>query len=123
MSEQTADKQILIVEDEPFLALELECIIADLVSAEVMVCRCAADAMRAVETRAFDFALLDIEVLDGTTFDVADALAERGERFVFVSASNRRADAAQHGALDYIAKPYRVEDMRRVISRGLAAAA
>jgi CheY-like chemotaxis protein len=115
--------QILIVEDEPFLALELESIVAEIVAANVVICRAAADALREVEARAFDFALLDIEVVDGTTFEVADALARRGERFVFVSASDRQSDAAQHGALDYVSKPYRVEDMRRIISRGLTKAA
>ena len=55
--------------------------------------------------------------------DVAAALAQRGERFAFVSGSNRRDDAFRCGAIDYVSKPYRPDDIRRVIERGLLRAA
>ena len=115
------DKHILIVEDEPFLALDLECLIGDVVDAAVVVCRFAADAMRELEAQQFDFALLDVDVLDGTTFGVAQALAAQGHRFVFVSGSDRRADAAACGALAYFSKPYHPDDIRQVVALGLAA--
>ena len=77
------DKHILIVEDEPLLALDLESLIAELVEADFVVCRLAADALHEVETKAFDFAFLDVDVVDGTTFDVAKALA-LGARAVLI---------------------------------------
>lgn len=117
------DKHILIVEDEPLLALDLESLIAELVEADFVVCRLAADALHEVETKAFDFAFLDVDVVDGTTFDVAQALAMRGERFAFVSGSNRRDDALRCGAMEYLSKPYRPSDIQRVLRRGLLAAA
>lgn len=117
------DKHILIVEDEPLLALDLECLISDLVQADFVICRLAADAIHQVETQAFDFAFLDVDVVDGTTFGVAEALALRGERFAFVSGSNRRDDALRCGAVDYVSKPYGRDDIRRILERGLAAAA
>ena len=117
------DKHILIVEDEPLLALDLESLIAELVEADFVVCRLAADALHAVETKAFDFAFLDVDVVDGTTFDVAKALAQRGERFAFVSGSNRRDDAISCGAMDYLSKPYRPADIQRVLRQGLRPAA
>lgn len=116
-------KHILIVEDEPLLALDLEDLIADVVDADVIVCRHAAEAMRQLETTDFDFALLDVDVVDGTTFGVAQALARDGRRFAFVSGSNRRDDAAECGALAYISKPYRPEDIHRIVAKGLAAVA
>ena len=115
------DRQILIVEDEPLLALDLESLIAELVEANVVVCRLAAEALREVESKPFDFAFLDIDVVVGTTFVVARALTQRGEHFAFVSGSNRREEAASCGALDYVSKPYRPADIRRVLERGLAA--
>ena len=117
------DKQILIVEDEPLLALDLESLIAELVDADFVVCRLASDALHEVETKVFDFAFLDVDVVDGTTFDVAEALAQRGERFAFVSGSNRREDAIRCGAMEYLSKPYRPADIHRVLQRGLLAAA
>lgn len=117
------DKHILIVEDEPLLALDLEDLIAELVQADFVVCRLAADALHEVETKLFDFAFLDVDVVDGTTFDVARALADRGERFAFVSGSDRREDALRCGALEYLSKPYRPADIRRVLERGLQRAA
>ncbi len=117
------NRHILIVEDEPLLALDLEGLIADLVDANFVVCRLAADALHEIETRPFDFAFLDVDVVDGTTFGVAEALAIRGERFAFVSGSIRREDAMRCGARDYISKPYRPEDIRRVVERNLLQAA
>ncbi len=117
------DRHILIVEDEPLLALDLEGLIADLVEADFVICRLAADALHAVETRPFDFAFLDVDVVDGTTFGVAEALASRGERFAFVSGSNRREDAIRCGARDYVSKPYRAEDIKRIVERNLLRAA
>ena len=117
------DKRILIVEDEPLLAMDLESLVAELVDASCVVCRYAADALRHVETRAFDFAFLDVDVVDGTTFGVARALADRGEKFAFVSGSSRREDAIACGAQDYLSKPYRPDDIRRILERGLSVAA
>ena len=113
------DKHILIVEDEPLLALDLESLISDLVDANFVVCRLAADALHEVATQPFDFAFLDVDVVDGTTFGVAEALAQRGERFAFVSGSIGREDALRCGALDYVSKPYRPEDIRRLVERNL----
>ena len=117
------ERRILIVEDEPLLALDLEDLIANLVEANFVICRLAADALHEVESKPFDFAFLDVDVVDGTTFGVAAALAQRGERFAFVSGSNRRDDAFRCGAIDYVSKPYRPDDIRRVIERGLLRAA
>ena len=116
-------KHILIVEDEPLLALDLEDLISEIVDADVIVCRGVAEALREVENKTFDFALLDVDVVGGTTFGVAAALASRGERFAFVSGSGRKDEATRCGALEYISKPYRPEDIQRVVARGLAAAA
>lgn len=117
------EKRILIVEDEPLLALDLEGMIAEFMRADFVVCRLAADALHEVETKSFDFALLDIDVVDGTTFGLAQALARRGERFAFVSGSNSREVAMGYGATDYVSKPYRSSDIRRVVEHGLRAAA
>ena len=94
-----------------------------MVEANFVVCRLASDALHEVETKPFDFAFLDVDVVDGTTFEVAEALARRGERFAFVSGSNRRDEAIRRGALDYVSKPYRPDDIRRVVRRGLFKAA
>ena len=80
--------RILIVEDDPFIALELEAVVAEALDggAEVIVTGSLAAAGAAAEA-PLAFALLDIDVIGGKTFALAALLAARGTPFAFASAS------------------------------------
>jgi CheY-like chemotaxis protein len=78
--------RILILEDDPFIALDLAQIVETLGHEIVDVCNCTATAQQQVDNRV-DFALLDIDVRDGKSFPIAEALEARGIPFAFVSGS------------------------------------
>jgi two-component system, response regulator PdtaR len=98
----------LIVEDEIFVALDLERILSD---AGYQVTAIAADAPSAFEAaeRAGQgsFAFVDINLRDGPTGpEIARRLAsEHGMKVVFVTANPSQIGTAPH-ALGYIRKPF-----------------
>jgi hypothetical protein len=62
--------RILIVEDEPLVAMDLEAMVAKIVTATVVVEPSVA-ATKQVLHEAVDFAFLDVEVTNGKTFEIA----------------------------------------------------
>ena len=98
-------KTALIVEDEIFVALDLERILLD---AGYHVCAIAPDRETALAAApACDFALVDVNLRDGRTGpEVARRLAEEhGVRVVFVTANPSQIDRPAHG-LGYVRKPF-----------------
>ena len=76
---------VLIVEDDPIIALDFEDTIR---SFGVRTVRCAASvahALRMIEERAPDFALLDVGLAREKSFDVADRLATLKIPFAFAT--------------------------------------
>ena len=106
--------RVLILEDDPLIALDLQAIVEGDGHEVVAVCDSLAEG-RMKLSDGFDFALLDIDLCDGKSFELASALSERRIPFAFVSAS-RRSDVPSHlrGAV-FIAKPYAEAAIRRSI--------
>jgi two-component SAPR family response regulator len=103
-------RRVLIVEDDVLIALDLESIVATALDAEVLVSRSVARA-KALIDGSVDLALLDVDVTNGKTFEVAMLLKLRQVPFVFLSASRGGdiPDELRHSP--FIAKPY---DRRRL---------
>lgn len=79
--------RILILEDDPFIALDLQSILEADGHEVVGVFDSVDDAYEHIEDN-FDYALLDVDVVGGKSFGVASALIERQIPFAFVSASS-----------------------------------
>ncbi|MBZ6381655.1 response regulator [Sphingomonas sanguinis] len=95
----------LIVEDEIFVALDLERILTD---AGYQVAGIAADSRTAIETApGCTFAFVDVNLRDGATGpDIARQLAEQfGVKIVFVTANPAQIGSSCQ-ALGYIRKPF-----------------
>lgn len=79
---------VLVVEDEALLALDM----ADEVEragGEVEMAASSRQALRLIETRQFDAAILDFQLLDGDSLPVAAELSSRNVPFFFVTAQAR----------------------------------
>lgn len=83
-----ADIRVLIVEDDPFIAMDIESAVADELGdgAELIVVESLAEAQRVAASR-ISCALLDIDVVGGKTFDIATSFLRNGTPFAFVSGS------------------------------------
>jgi DNA-binding response OmpR family regulator len=78
--------RVLIVEDEPLISMTLGEIVEDTLSADVFIKSCVYDARRAID-EPFDLALLDIDVTNGKTYEIARALGRRNIPYVFITGS------------------------------------
>ncbi len=76
---------VLVVEDNMIIALDAESALMRAGIETVRVASSVAQAMKAIETRAPDFALLDINLGRETSFAIAEHLASLGIRFVFTT--------------------------------------
>lgn len=121
--------RVLIVEDDPFVALDLESIVQDALEAmaqdapeaQVHVAPSLADArnvMHAADFHAADFAFLDIDLMDGRVFEIARLLRERSVPFAFVSASARAEVPQALRDAPFIAKPYKVWQIAQSLLEG-----
>lgn len=113
--------RVLILEDDPLIAFDLEDIVLCMTS-EVVVASSMAEAARQAG-RGYDFALLDIDVRDGKSFPLAQALRERRIPFAFVSASMPRDLPGSLRDVPFIAKPYRTHHIAEAMHEGLGQAA
>ena len=99
------DCRVLIVEDDPLVSSHLESIIMRTIDSDVIVGASVAEANAALADH-IDFAVLDVDVLDGTTYDFAATLFSVGIPFAFVSASNRDNVPVALKTAPFVAKPY-----------------
>lgn len=111
---------VLIVEDDPFIAMDIESAVVEELGAEaeLVVVESVAEANRAA-AQSFSCALLDIDVVGGKTYDVATALQRRGTPFAFVSGSAPHEVPPQLRAARFLRKPF---STREVVAFVLSAA-
>lgn len=103
--------RVLIVEDDPFVALDLESIVLDS-GAEVEVAHSLADARLKFDS-GLDFAFLDIDLPDGRGFEAAMALRARNVPFAFVTGSARDETPPALRDAPFIAKPFKTWQIER----------
>lgn len=108
--------RILIVEDNPILALDLEGIVRDSVDAEICMASTLAEAGRCV-LLPIDFAFLDIDMPDGKIFPVATELQRRNIPFVFVSGALLHEIPDMLRDVPFISKPYEVWQIAQNLPR------
>ena len=115
-----SDIRILIVEDDPFIAMDIESAVADQLGAdaELIIVESLADARIAAATR-LSCALLDIDVVGGKTFDVAKSLLDRGTPFAFVSGSTPSEVPVPLRDVHFLRKPFSTNEIARFVSKAI----
>ena len=99
--------RILILEDEPLTALDLQMAVEAAGHEIADVCHTLRDANRWLSGDIdLDFAFLDIDLPDGKSFAVATAFDARRVPFAFVSASKQGEVPANLRHALFISKPY-----------------
>jgi DNA-binding response OmpR family regulator len=100
------DLQVLIVEDEPLVSMHLADIVEDTLPAAVVVSASVA-ATKKLLHNPFHFAILDIDVIDGKTYDIARQLGAWYMPYVFVSAALKDDLPSDLANAPFIRKPFR----------------
>lgn len=112
------DAAILIVEDESILAMLLEDFLDDLGYTPPAVASNVAQALRILDTRGIDFAILDINLGGEQSFPIADALDARGIPYIFMTGYGA-AGVPEHLRNHYILqKPYGADALKKALASG-----
>ncbi len=112
--------RLLIVDDEPLIRVGIRNDLAGMPSVEVAgECGCVAEAVAAIRSNQFDLVLLDVQLPDGTGFDVVREIGpQRMPAVVFVTAYDKYAiQAFEVNAVDYLLKPFDESRLRESIER------
>jgi two-component system LytT family response regulator len=110
----------VIIDDEPRAVHILEMVVSEYCSG-VEICGRASsisDGIKEIRETHPDLIFLDIEMPDGSGFDVLTAFPERSFDVVFVTAYNHYAlKAIKYSAADYILKPVDIEEVKAAMEK------
>lgn len=111
---------VLLVEDNMLIALEAEDMLRELGAAVVLLASTIGEANRLIGQQRFTFAMLDINVGRGTSFDLATQLKTSGTPFIFATGyGDELALERRDGDEVVIQKPYERDHLARAIHQVL----
>lgn len=98
---------MLIVEDEPLVALMLEDYVEEMGCRFAVTTGSTAPALETIENMEPDFVILDVLMKDEEPdFTIADELAARHIPFIFCSGHHRNILPDRHRSTPFISKPF-----------------
>lgn len=106
---------VLIVEDEPLIAMMLEDFVETLGHVVAGTVDSVADALGLVAAGGFDVVILDVQLRDGPCWPVADALVARGLPFFVATGGHVVPPPPQHAAAAQLSKPFTLEGVKAAI--------
>ena len=109
------DMRVLVVEDEPLIAMVLEDMLLDLGCAVVGPYAAVSDALAAVDPATCDAALLDVNIRGGVSYPVAQALRDAKLPFAFMSGQDAGSLPEEFRSHPNLAKPYTPESLESVV--------
>ncbi|MCW6529785.1 MULTISPECIES: response regulator [Sphingomonas] len=108
--------RVLIVEDEPLIAMMLEDFLDALGYAGGGMADCAADALPLIAAGEIDCAIVDVNLRNGEkSWAIADALAGAGIPFVFATGGGDEAIADPYRDRPRLMKPFTIDDVARAL--------
>jgi CheY-like chemotaxis protein len=111
-------RSILIVEDEPLIAMMLEDFLETLGHRIVACCESLEEALGHVEAGGFEVAILDVSLKDGKqVWPVADRLAAAGTPFILATGGHVEPPPAAHAGAPVLSKPYTIDAIEPALAR------
>ena len=112
----SAPQNVLIVEDEPLIAMMIEDFLDVLGKTHAGTADGVASARALIEAGGIDAAILDVNLRGGeTSFPIAALLAERGVPFVFATGGSGDAVDAAWRDRPTLAKPFTMDGIARAL--------
>jgi CheY-like chemotaxis protein len=110
-------RSILIVEDEPLIAMMLEDFLGSLGHTVVGTAETVADAMERIDEGGFDVAIVDVHLKNGEhVWPVADRLAAEGLPFILATGGHIEPPPAAHAGAPVLSKPYTIDAIEPALS-------
>lgn len=105
----SASRSILIVEDEPLIAMMLEDFLDSLGHTVSATCDNVEEAMGEANKGGFDLAILDVNLNGENVWPVASRLREQGIPFVIATGGHVDPPPPEFASVPVIEKPYTVD--------------
>jgi CheY-like chemotaxis protein len=120
----TQQRSILIVEDEPLIAMMLEDFLESLGHTVAGVAETVQDAMDRLDAGGFDIAIVDVHLKNGEhVWPVADRLADAGLPFVLATGGHIEPPPARHAGAPVLSKPYTIDSIEPALDAATQALA
>ena len=110
-------RNILVVEDEPLIAMMLEDFLETLGHSIHASCDNLPDALEACAKGGFDLAILDVNLKGELVWPVAEALSDRGVPFVIASGGHVEPPPASFANAPLLEKPYTIDRIGPVLEQ------
>ena len=114
-------RRVLIVEDEPLLALNIDDMLTELGYSVAGTATRIETALLLAANREFEIAVLDINLAGSNTFPVADILRARGIPFVFTSGYGPGGLVDGYREAHLLTKPFGIRELEHIIAQSLSA--
>jgi CheY-like chemotaxis protein len=120
MIPELAGARVLLVEDEPLIAMHVEDVLLGLGCHIAGVASSTAQALAVIAEAPIDVAVLDINLGNNeTSYPIADVLADRQVPFVLLSGYSRTGQRAEDQCRPWLQKPVDESDLSRALLRAL----
>jgi CheY-like chemotaxis protein len=116
----SASRLILVVEDEPLIAMMLEDFLETLGHRVHASCDSVKEAIGEAEKGGFDLAILDVNLGGETAWPVAQKLREKQIPFVIATGGHVEPPPAEFADVPVIEKPYTVDRVTPALEAALA---
>jgi DNA-binding response OmpR family regulator len=114
-------RSILVVEDEPLIAMMLEDFLESLGHSVTATCESVADALAEADKGGFDLAILDVNLKGESVWPVASRLREKNVPFVIATGGHVDPPPAEFANVPVIEKPYTVDRVTPALEAALEA--
>jgi len=111
MTSQSQSRRLLLVEDEPLVAMMLEDVLGEAGYAVVGPIAELDAALAAAQAEAVDLALLDVNLMGKHVYPAAAVLAARGIPFIFMTGYGDGSLPADYADRPSVSKPYKVKTL------------
>jgi CheY-like chemotaxis protein len=112
-------RRILIVEDEPMIAMMVEEFLADLGWKVVGVSGSLHSALAMARDADIDAAILDVNLRGKDSFEAADILGGRSIPFVFASGYGSDEISGRFRDVPVLTKPFHRDDLERALRQAM----
>jgi CheY-like chemotaxis protein len=110
-------KRVLVVEDEPVVAMALEDMLVELGCVVLGPAYSLEQALQLIATEAIDAAVLDINLNGERSYPVADALNLGGVPYAFATGYAPEGIDRQSRSPPVLEKPYRLHQLEHVLGQ------
>ena len=109
--------KILVVDDEPLIAMMIADWLADQGLETIGPAHSVSQALALLEKEAADAAILDVSLGDDDCYGIAEALAVKGIPFAFATGHGADAMAERYAGIATVSKPFDFEIVRSVVAK------